>query len=76
MTIVRITQVRSAINRSAKQKRTLEALGLKKVNASAEHALSPNIQGMINRVAHLVKVEGVRVEEGSAQTVAAGEEEE
>lgn len=76
MTIVRITQVRSAINRSAKQKRTLEALGLKKVNASAEHTLSPNIQGMINRVAHLVKVEGVRVEEGSAQTVAAGEEEE
>lgn len=75
MTIVRITQVRSAINRSLKQKRTLKALGLNKVNASAEHALSPNIQGMINRVAHLVKVEGVRVEEGNAEAIATGEEE-
>jgi len=75
MTIVRITQVRSSIGRSAKQRKTLQALGLNKVNSSKELALTPNIQGMINRVAHLVRVEGVRVEDQSEIKEASTEEE-
>lgn len=75
MTIVRITQVRSSIGRSAKQRKTLQALGLNKVNSSREHALTPNIQGMINRVAHLVRVEGVRVDDQTEKIGASAEEE-
>lgn len=56
MAKVRIKQVKSAIDRSIKQKRTLEALGLRKVNASVEHTLNGNIRGMITKVAHLVEV--------------------
>lgn len=60
MTKVRITQIRSKIDRPARQKRTLEALGLKKMHQSREVELSPNIQGMIRKVQHLVKVEEVK----------------
>ena len=54
---VKITQVRSIIGRPSRQKRTIEALGLRKINQSVEHEVTPQIQGMINKVAHLVKVE-------------------
>ena len=54
---VKITKIRSAIKRPEKQKRTLEALGLRKMNSSVEVALSPAIAGMIRRVDHLIKVE-------------------
>ena len=57
MAKVKITQVRSSIDRSQKQKRTLEALGLRKINSSVEHDLNDTIRGMINRVSHLVEVE-------------------
>lgn len=57
MSRVKITQVRSSIDRSQKQKRTLTALGLRKINGTVEHELTETIQGMINKVAHLVKVE-------------------
>ena len=60
MTKVRITQIRSKIDRPARQKRTLEALGLRKMHQSREFELSPNIQGMIRKVQHLVKVEEVK----------------
>ena len=53
---VKITQLKSSIDRSQKQKDTLRALGLTKVNSTAEHKLNPNIQGMINKVSHLVSV--------------------
>ena len=52
-----ITQVRSAINRTKRQKDTITALGIKKLNKSVEHEATPQIMGMIQKVSHLVKVE-------------------
>ncbi len=52
-----ITQVRSAINRTKRQKDTITALGIKKLNTPVEHEGTPQIRGMINKVSHLVKVE-------------------
>lgn len=57
MATVKITKVKSTIDRSKKQKATMEALGLRKINSSVEKELTPQIQGMINKVAHLVVVE-------------------
>lgn len=54
---IKVTKVKSAINRTQRQKRTLEALGLKKIGQVAEHENTPNILGMINKVNHLVSVE-------------------
>ncbi len=59
MARVKVTQVKSAIDRPANQKATLVALGLRKLNRSVEHELTPQIQGMINTVSHLVKVENI-----------------
>lgn len=53
---LRITQVRSRIGRRPKQKATLDALGLKKLNQAVEHHDSPIIRGMINKVKFLVDV--------------------
>ena len=52
-----ITQVRSAINRTKRQKDTITALGIKKLNKPVEHEATPQILGMIRMVSHLVKVE-------------------
>lgn len=57
MAKIKVTKVKSAINRTQNQKRTLEALGLKKMNQVVEHENTPNILGMINKVSHLVSVE-------------------
>ncbi len=57
MAKIKITQVRSAINRTFKQKRTLEALGLHKMDQTVEHEDTPNILGMVRKVNHLVSVE-------------------
>lgn len=54
---VKITQVKSVIDRSERQKKTMAALGLRKMNASVEVAATPQVLGMINKVNHLVKVE-------------------
>jgi large subunit ribosomal protein L30 len=54
---VKITQVRSIIDRSKRQKATIKALGLRKINHSVEHEATPQILGMIAKVSHLVKVE-------------------
>lgn len=56
---VKITQVRSAIRRPADQKRTLIALGLKKLHKTREVDESPAVLGMIRKVEHLLKVEKV-----------------
>ncbi len=56
MAKVNITQVRSTIGRPERQKRTIEALGLGKINRTVEVELTPSIQGMINKVSHLVSV--------------------
>jgi len=57
MTKVKITQVKSVIDRSKRQKATMKALGLRKINQSVEHTVNPQISGMIAKVEHLVKVE-------------------
>jgi large subunit ribosomal protein L30 len=57
MAKVIITQVRSAINRPKRQKETIKALGIKKLNVPVEHEATPQILGMINKVNHLVNVE-------------------
>jgi len=54
---VKITQVKSAIRRPADQKRTLIALGIKKLNKTREMEESPAVMGMIRKVEHLLKVE-------------------
>ena len=54
---IKITQVKSGIDRSERQKLTLKALGLNKLNASKEAEATPQILGMIRKVDHLVKVE-------------------
>ncbi|MEM9855784.1 MAG: 50S ribosomal protein L30 [Bacteroidota bacterium] len=53
---VRISQIRSTIKRPERQKRTIKALGLGKINRSVEVELTPQIAGMINKVSHLVAV--------------------
>lgn len=57
MTKIKVTKVRSAINRTLTQKRTLESLGLRKIGQVVEHDATPNILGMVNKVKHLVSVE-------------------
>jgi large subunit ribosomal protein L30 len=54
---LRITQVRSAIGVKPRQRGTLRALGLRRINDTVEHADRPEIRGMVNTVPHLVKVE-------------------
>ncbi len=57
MSKIKITQVKSGIDRSARQKRTLIALGLRKMHASVEVEATPQIEGMVRAVSHLLKVE-------------------
>ena len=57
MAKIKVTKVKSAINRTQRQKRTLEALGLKKIGQIVEDEATPNILGMVNKVKHLVSVE-------------------
>lgn len=57
MAKIKITQVKSGIDRSERQKLTLQALGLKKMHATKEVEATPQILGMVNKVSHLVKVE-------------------
>ncbi|KPL15437.1 MAG: 50S ribosomal protein L30 [Bacteroides sp. SM23_62] len=59
MAKIRITQTRSRIGSTARQKRTLDALGLRKMNKTVEVETSPQILGMVNKVKHLVRVEEV-----------------
>ena len=55
MAKVKVTQVKSGIDRSKRQKATLIALGLKKMHQSVVHELTPQIEGMIKKVSHLVE---------------------
>jgi len=54
---VKITQVKSVIDRPKSQKATMIALGLKKMNQTREHTATPQVLGMIKKVEHLLKVE-------------------
>ena len=58
MSALKITQVRSAIGQSQRHRGTLRALGLGKIGRSAEHKDSPQLQGMLGQVRHLVTVDG------------------
>ena len=53
---LKIKQVRSGIGRPERQKRTLEALGFKRMNQTIEVEVSPQVQGMIDAVSHLIEV--------------------
>lgn len=57
MAKIRIKQIKSKIGSSFRQKRTLEALGIKKMNAVVEHEATPQIMGMVKKVSHLVSTE-------------------
>ena len=57
MATIKIKQVKSKIKAPAVQKRTLEALGLRKMNQVVEKEVNPAILGMVNKVRHLVEVE-------------------
>lgn len=56
MAKVKISQIRSTIGRPERQKRTIQALGLGKLNKSVEVEYTPQIKGMVNKVSHLVSV--------------------
>ncbi len=64
MARLRITWVKSGIGYSEDQKRTLKALGFRRLNQSVTHNDCGSIRGMINRVRHLVKVEETADETG------------
>lgn len=57
MAKIKVTQVKSGIDRPERQKRTLVALGLRKINKTVEVEATPQILGMVRTVHHLVKVE-------------------
>ncbi len=59
MSKIKITQIKSVIDRSERQKRTMRALGLRKVNHSIEVEATPQIIGMVEKVNHLVLVENI-----------------
>ena len=59
MANLKVTLVKSVIGSKKDQIATVEALGLKKIRDSKEHADNPQIRGMINKVCHLVKVEEI-----------------
>ena len=54
---IRIKQVRSTIGSTQRQKKTIQALGLGKINRVVEKETNPQIIGMVNKVHHLVEVE-------------------
>ena len=57
MAKLKITQVKSVIDRSQRQKDTVRALGLRKINHTVEQEATPQVLGMVEKVKHLVKVE-------------------
>ncbi len=57
MAKIKVTQIRSRIDQTKRQKATLDALGLTKMHKTVEHEDTPQILGMIEKVKHLVNVE-------------------
>lgn len=57
MAKIKVKQLKSSIKKPQNQKRTLTALGLKRIGQVVEHNTTPNILGMINKVKHLVSTE-------------------
>ncbi|WP_222851987.1 MULTISPECIES: 50S ribosomal protein L30 [Cyclobacterium] len=59
MAKVKVTQIRSIIKRPKNQKATITALGLGKINRTVEVENTPQMQGLIKKISHLVKVQDV-----------------
>jgi len=59
MSKLRIKQIKSGIDRPERQKRTLAALGIRKMHVPVEHEATPQIIGMVNKVKHLISVEEI-----------------
>lgn len=59
MAKIRITQVKSRIGSTPRQKRTLDALGLRKMHRSVELEATPQILGMVDKLRHLIKIEEI-----------------
>mgnify|MGYP000848347150 CR=1 FL=1 len=57
---IKITQIKSAIDRTKDQKATIEALGIRRLNSPVVKKDSPQIRGMIRKVSHLLKVEEIK----------------
>jgi large subunit ribosomal protein L30 len=56
MAKIKVTQIKSKIGSTQRQKNTLQALGLNKMNQTVEHEATPQILGMVEKVHHLVRV--------------------
>jgi large subunit ribosomal protein L30 len=56
---IRITLIKSALGRKPNQRKTVRALGLRKMQSTVVKEVSPAIEGMVKKVAHLVKVEEI-----------------
>ena len=56
---IKVTLVKSPIDRSERQKLTVQALGLNKMNSSKEVEATPQIMGMVRKITHLLKVEEI-----------------
>jgi len=59
MTKIKIVQIRSRIGSTERQKKTLDALGLKKMHNPVIHEATPQVKGMVRKVAHLVRIEEI-----------------
>lgn len=70
MATLKITQIKSRIGATAQQRKNLDALGLRKINACVTHSDSPIIKGMVERVKHLVSVELVEEKAPKAKKAA------
>jgi large subunit ribosomal protein L30 len=57
MAKIKLTQVKSVIDRPKRQKDTMYALGLRKMNQTVEHEATPQLLGMVDKVKHLLKIE-------------------
>jgi len=60
MAKIKVTKVKSAINRPLRQKKVLESLGLRKIGQVVEHEATPSILGMVNKINYLVSVEEIK----------------
>ena len=59
MSKIKITQIKSGLDRPERQKLTLRALGIRKMHNPVEHEATPQILGMVNKVKHLISVEEI-----------------
>lgn len=60
MAKLKVTQIKSKIGSTKRQKKNLEALGIKRINHSVEQEDTPQVRGMIKKVEHLVEVEELK----------------